>query len=132
MKSRRQITRAARDLYRLCLVQGLLDARRVRLVASHLAASRRREAVRVLGEFRRLVRLDVQRHAAVIESATSLSASLRGEIEAGLARRYGPGLEASFLEDPSLIGGMRITVGSDVYDGSVRARLAALASRFSE
>jgi F-type H+-transporting ATPase subunit delta len=35
----------------------------------------------------------------------------------------------SFTESPALIGGMRIRVGSDVYDGSLQRRLAALAAR---
>jgi len=51
-------------------------------------------------------------------------------IEAGLKRRYGPGLTAVFAHRPALIGGMRIQVGSDVYDGSVRAGLAALEQSF--
>jgi F-type H+-transporting ATPase subunit delta len=42
---------------------------------------------------------------------------------------YGAGVEATFTENPALIGGMRIKVGSDVYDDSVRARLAALEAR---
>lgn len=47
----------------------------------------------------------------------------------GLAHVYGPDIEASFTENPALIAGLRIKVGSDVYDGSVQARLAALQSR---
>ncbi|HVP79079.1 MAG TPA: F0F1 ATP synthase subunit delta [Thermodesulfobacteriota bacterium] len=47
-----------------------------------------------------------------------------------MARAYGPGISASFVHNPGLIGGMRIKVGSDVYDGSVRARLAGLEKTF--
>jgi F0F1-type ATP synthase delta subunit len=32
--------------------------------------------------------------------------------------------------DPALIAGVQVQIGSDVYDGSVKARLAALATRF--
>jgi len=39
-----------------------------------------------------------------------------------LATLYGPGLNASFTHSPALIGGVRIRVGSDVYDGSVRGK----------
>lgn len=35
-------------------------------------------------------------------------------------------VEATFREDPELIGGVIVRVGSTVYDGSVRGRLAAL------
>jgi F-type H+-transporting ATPase subunit delta len=59
-----------------------------------------------------------------------LPPDLQAGIEAGLKRRYGPGLTAVFAQRPALIGGMRIQVGSDVYDGSVRAGLAALEQSF--
>jgi len=75
------------------------------------------------------VRLDRDRHTAVVETAAPLVPEVRADVQAGLARLYGDGLEASFEENPGLIGGMRIKVGSDVYDGSVRAKLAALQAR---
>lgn len=129
MKAGRKSQRAGRRLYRLCLVDGVLDPSRVRLVAGRLASSTRRGAVPVLASFGRLVRLDAHRHTAVVESATPLGAGLREAIRTDLARRYGRGIEASFVDNPALIAGLRIRVGSDVYDGSVRARLSAIAAR---
>ena len=129
MKANRRIKRAARQLFRFCLVDGLLDRGRVRQVAQSVATSARRGALPILSEFLRLVRLDSDRHTVLVESATPLEASMREAVAAGLARVYGPGLDASFEQNPALIGGMRIKVGSDVYDESVRARLAALAAR---
>ena len=126
MKANRKVRRAARQLYRLCLVDGRLDDGRVRQAAQHIAASKRRGSLAILTDFQRLVRLDSDRHTALVESATPLVAGTREGIQAGITRVYGPGLEATFAENPALIGGMRITVGSDVYDDSVRARLAAL------
>ena len=129
MKANKKVTRAARQLFRLCFANGLLDEGRVRQIAQRLASSDRRGALTILSEFQRLVRLDADRHTAVIESATPLAAALREGIQADLARRYGPGIQASFEENPALIAGIRIKVGSDVYDSSVRARLAALEAR---
>jgi F-type H+-transporting ATPase subunit delta len=129
MKANRRTRRAARQLFRLCLVDGALDEDRTRRIARRIAASGRRGALDVLGGFQRLVRLDRDRHTARVESATPLDLDLREGIQAGLASRYGPGLETSFEHNPALIGGMRVTVGSDVYDGSVRGRLAALQAR---
>ena len=130
MKPKMKVRREARQLYRLCLSDGVLDASRARWVGTRLAASRRRGAVAILSAFQRLVRLDHDRHTAVVESATELAGSLREGLHADLLRVYGPGLAATFQENPSLIGGMRIKVGSDVYDDSVRARLTALEQRF--
>jgi F-type H+-transporting ATPase subunit delta len=129
MKANRKVRRVARQLFRLCLVDGGLDEGRVRQVAQRIAASGRRGALDVLVGFERLVRLDRDRHTAVVESAAPLGDSLREDIRAGLGRVYGPGLATSFADDPALIGGIRIKVGSDVYDGSVRRRLAALSER---
>jgi F-type H+-transporting ATPase subunit delta len=129
MRTTKRAKRAARQLFRVCLVNGVLDEGRVRQVAQGIASSRRRGALAILSDFQRLVRLDRDRYTAVVESATPLVGSLRDDIQAGLARVYGPGLATSFEQNPALIGGMRIKVGSDVYDGSVRTRLAALEAR---
>ena len=129
MKGSRQVKRTARRLYRLCLVDGTLDPGRVRLVAGRLAGSNRRGALTILAGFQRLVRLDSDRHTAVVESATPLDETVRSQVSADLARRYGPRIDTTFVENAALIGGMRIKVGSDVYDGSVRARLASLEAR---
>jgi F-type H+-transporting ATPase subunit delta len=126
MKANKRSRRAAQQLFRLCHVDGHLDDARLREVASHLAASRRRGALAALSALLRMVRLDRDRHTALVESAAGLPSEVRDEVTADLTRRYGSDLETTFSENPALIGGMRVRVGSDVYDGSVRARLAAI------
>jgi F-type H+-transporting ATPase subunit delta len=130
MKINRRAKREAKQLVRLCLVNSLLDENRVRHVVQRVVAAGQRDCPAILSHFRRLVKLDLARHTATIESATPLPADLLAAVEAGLSRRYGPGLTTAFAERPALIGGMRIQVGSDVYDGSVRAGLAALEKGF--
>ncbi len=95
MKAKRKVKRAARQLFRLCLVNGVLDEGRTRQVAERIGASRRRGALAILADFLRLVRLDSDRHTALVESATPLVPSMREGIQAGLTRVYGPGLEAT-------------------------------------
>ena len=129
MKANRKLRRVARRLYRLCRVDERLDAERVRLVARRIAGSGRRGALAILGDLSRLVRLDRDGHRAIVESATPLPDDVRLDVETGLAHVYGHGLETSFEVNPRLIGGMRIRVGSHVYDASVRAKLAALEAR---
>ncbi len=126
MKTTRQIKREAKRMFHLCLVNGLLDEDRTRQVVQRIIDDKRRGGLVLLAYFQRLVKLDRARHTAKVESATPLATDFRERIEAGLTRIYGPGLRASFVQNRELIGGMRIKVGSDVYDGSVRARLAEL------
>jgi F-type H+-transporting ATPase subunit delta len=80
--------------------------------------------------FLRLVKLDTALHTAKVESAVPLPADLQTNIKSSLAKVYGAGMTTAFADNPALIGGTRIQVGSDVYDGSVQARLATLEQSF--
>ena len=126
MKANRRSRRLARQLFQLCLVGGKLDPGRVRQVGKRLAEGSERNSLAVMSQFQRMVRLDQARHTAVIESAEPLTDEVRRVVEAELTRLHGADLGISVATNPSLIGGMRVTVGSSVYDGSVRGRLDAL------
>ena len=126
MKKEQQSKRDARQLFRLCVVNGLLNEDRVRRVVELISGSRNRARFDVLAQFRRLVRLDSVQHTARVESVAPLSSEFQADVQEKLLKIYGQGMSVSFAINPKLIGGMRIAAGSDVYDGSVRARLAAL------
>jgi F-type H+-transporting ATPase subunit delta len=130
MKTTKQLESEAKHLYRLCVVDGSLDEDHVRQVVRRVLESKQRGSFALLSHFRRLVKLDCARHTATIESATPLPADLQTSVSSDLKRLYGPKLSISFADTPALIGGMRIKVGSDVYDSSVKARLAALEDAF--
>src|SRR5262245_27649597 len=129
MRATKRNKQLARKLYRLCLVDGLLDDARARDVVRRIIQSRRRGHLGVLLHFQRLVRLDLDRHTAHVESAVPLADDLRAGVGRSLIRMFGSGVEALFSENAALIGGMRVKVGSDVYDGSVQGRLASIVAR---
>ena len=130
MKNPKQLRREAKQLFRVCMVNGLLDEGRVRQAVQKVLEAKRRGGLTLLSHFQRLVKLELSRHTAEVESATSLPAALQASILSNLDRMYGPGMSISFVLNPGLIGGMRIQAGSDVYDGSVRAGLASLERSF--
>lgn len=115
----------------MCLVDGLLDDERVRQVVRSIIESKRRGYMALLSQFQRLVRLKREQHTVEVASAAPLAEDLQSRVTADLERLYGPGLSVRFTENPDLIAGMRVVVGSDVYDGSVRHRLALLNKTFS-
>ena len=125
-----QVKRQSKLLFRWCLVDGRLDEHRAREVVRYVLEFRRRGYLAVLGEFTRLMKLEHARHTAKVESATPLRPDLRSRLEVNLESAYGEGLSTEFLENTDLIGGMCIRVANDVYDGSVRSRLTALAASF--
>jgi F-type H+-transporting ATPase subunit delta len=66
---------------------------------------------------------------AEIETAFPLDDAQLAELRSALERRFGKHVEPTVRVNPALIGGARITVGDNVIDGSVQARLDALRNR---
>jgi F-type H+-transporting ATPase subunit delta len=60
---------------------------------------------------------------AIVYSAFPISAAQLAELTGTLEKRFGRKLNLTVQEDPSLIGGIRVAVGDEVLDTSVRARL---------
>jgi F-type H+-transporting ATPase subunit delta len=130
MKISKQALRGARRLSRSCQVNGLLDANRVRQTIAQLVQQKPRGYVEILSRLHRLVKLDVEQHTARVESATPLPADLQADVSHHIEDKYGSGLEILFSQNPTLIGGLKIQVGSDLYDGSVKTRLEKLEQNF--
>ena len=130
MKISKQARRDGKSLFNICRVSGVLDEDRVRKTVSAVIAQKPRGFVAILSHFQRLVKLDIERRSARVESAVPASEALQQSVKANLAARYGRGLSVTFAVNPALIGGLRVKVGSDVFDGSVKARLAELESSF--
>ena len=125
MKLSREARRQAKELFDLAMVDGRLDASRLRLIADGIAERKPRDYVQMLKFIARLTKLEAARHHAVIESATPLAEALRAEILSSLAARFGQ-ITSEFRHSPELIGGLRVRIGSDVWDGSIQSRLESL------
>ncbi|MGB2625325.1 MAG: F0F1 ATP synthase subunit delta [Candidatus Acidiferrum sp.] len=130
MKITKKAKREAKRLYRYCLPNGLLDESRARQVVQRVVATGGRNCLPILMHFLRLVELDRTQHTATVESATPLPTDLQTTVQTELEHRYGRGFITVFAQRPELIGGMRVQVGCDVYDGSVLAGLEALKKSF--
>jgi F-type H+-transporting ATPase subunit delta len=77
----------------------------------------------IAAQFRSLVNERGGVADAQIVSAFPLDAAQQSELVQVLEKRFGRQLKAQVAVDPSLIGGVRVTVGDEVLDTSVRARL---------
>lgn len=130
MKISKQARRDARELLRACMANGVLDENRVRQAAQVVVQDKPRGYLAVLTQFARLVKLELARRTARVESATALTPQFQSQVQAELTQKYGAGLTFNFVQNPALLGGMRIQVGGDVYNGSVQGRLTALQESF--
>ena len=130
MKGSKQSRRDAKQLFQACQVNGALEEARVRQAVALLIEKKPRGYFGTLQEFQRLVKLDVNSRSARVESAVALSEAQQQEVRASLGRLKGADVEVEFAEDADLIGVMRVKLGDDVYDGSVKTRLSRLAESF--
>jgi F-type H+-transporting ATPase subunit delta len=126
MKINKEIRRLSRELLRASFTDGQLDSGRIRSLIDSLIDRKPRNYIGVLKNYRRLLRLELEKRSARIETASEIGSAIGSELVANLKKKYGSDLTAEFVVDPQLLGGMRIRVGSDVWDGTVRGRLERL------
>jgi F-type H+-transporting ATPase subunit delta len=131
MEISKRTSQQAKELFQLSTKDGLLDEGLAQSLVQRVLEAKPRGCLAVLQAFQRLVILDRAQRSAKVESATPLPAEAENRVRASVEQAYGPVLDFSSTVNPALIGGIRITVGSDVYDGSVQGRLAKLEQRFS-
>ena len=130
MKASKDALRTARGLFRASLDGDKLDQSRVKVIVDKLSAEKPRGYLAILHAYGRMIRLELEKTHAVIESATKLDETMRAKILGDLKKKYGDDLTSEFKEDESLLGGLRVKVGSDVWDGTVKARIGRLEEAF--
>jgi F-type H+-transporting ATPase subunit delta len=126
MKINKEIRRLSRGMLRASFTDGQLDPGRIASLVDSLIARKPRHYIEVLKNYRRLLRLELEKRRARVETASEADSAIRSELVANLKKKYGSDLTTEFDVNPQLLGGMRIRVGSDVWDGTVRNRLERL------
>ena len=130
MKGNKQSRRGAKQLFKSCQVEGQLAEERVRQAVTLVIEKKPRGYFGILQELQRLVKLDVSSRSARVESAVVLTEAQQQNIRESLGRLKGGEVTVEFAENAELIGGMRVKIGDDVFDGSVKTRLATLSESF--
>ena len=126
MKINKEIRRLSREMLRASFTDGQLDSGRITSLVDSLIARKPRNYIDILKNYRRLLRLEVEKRRARIETASEVDREATSKVIENLKKRYGDDLVTEFVVNPQLLGGMRIRVGSDVWDGTVRNRLERL------
>jgi F-type H+-transporting ATPase subunit delta len=126
MKINKEIRQLSRGMLRASFTDGQLDRGKIESLVQSLINKRPRHYRDILQLYRRLVRLEIEKRHAKIESATQLAPEAAVSIIDRLKRKYGADLTSEFVVDPKLLGGVRVRVGSDVWDGTLRNRLERL------
>jgi F-type H+-transporting ATPase subunit delta len=131
MKVCKEARKGARILFDAVRPEGRLDESKVRLALAAVVERKPPFEGQILHEFERLVRLEIEKHTALVESAVALDFSQKAGVESALRERFGAHIRTSFSVNPALIAGIRVQIGSDVYDANVLERLNRLRSDLS-
>jgi F-type H+-transporting ATPase subunit delta len=131
MKLTKEARKLSKGLLRMSFTDGLLDAEKVKKAAGTVIKSKPRNYIGVLKEYARLIRLEVAKREATIESAAELDTTEKTAITRTLRSKFGADVTTEYSVNPALIGGLRIQVGSAVVDASVRNHLERLANELA-
>ena len=126
MKLNKEVRQVGREMLRSSFTDGQLDRGRIASLVQSVIAKKPRHYIDILHYYKRLLRLEIEKRHAKIESATQLAPEAATKIAEKLKKKYGADLTSEFAVDPALLGGVRVRVGSDVWDGTVRTRLKRL------
>lgn len=128
MKRDKKITQLAKKLVELSKdEQGVVTEAKVGEVLAGLKQVAVRHHLSVLKAYLNYLRREIALQTAVVSTPDSLSSETLQAIAAKYTAIYGRPVSAVVKSDPSLIAGVRVRVGDDVYDASVAGRLQRLA-----
>lgn len=130
MKVTKDAAAAARRLYRLCNVDGKLDEDKLRKVISTVAARKPRNFRGILITLKRLLVIDLAAKHVTVDSAAELDPATKENVVSKLTAKYGNDLTFEYRVNSTLLGGIRIRKGDDVWDGTIKARLDNLTNAF--
>jgi F-type H+-transporting ATPase subunit delta len=130
MKVSKVAKTAANRIFRMCMASGSLNETHMRSAIAKLVEAKPRDYQGILVTLKRLVRLEMERKHAIVESAAPLDLEERSRAADSIIAQYGKDLTFEYKVTPELLGGLRIQVGNDVLDGSVKGRLDRLANAF--
>ena len=127
MKRDQKITKLAKKLLELSKDSGVVTESKVAEVLAGFQQVQHRRHLTVLKTFLNYLRREVALQTAVVSTPTGLSEDVIKAIEVQFSKLYNRPVNAVTQPDTSLIAGVRVRVGDDVYDASVAGRLQRLA-----
>jgi len=129
MQRDKKITQFVKKLVRMSKDGGVVTEARVGEVLSALKQARPRHLGRILKTYLRYIQREVAAQTALVSTPGDLSPEALQAIATHYSKIYGRTIQGATRQDPSLIAGVRVRVGDDVYDASVAGRLKRLAEQ---
>ena len=128
MRADKKTKALAKQLFKLSVVNGTVSPEQVTGVLGYIEKNVPRHGLAVLQLYHRAIATELAKSEAVVEHAGPIGDTTLKSIEAAMAKKYSRPVTATAKPNPKLLAGLRIRIGSDVYESSVAGQLAALSS----
>jgi len=128
MRADKKTKLLAKQLFKLSLANGQVSADLVAGVLGYIEKTAPRHALSLLKLYHRAIATEFAKSRAVVEHAGPLGDSTLKLVETAMTRKYRRPVTASARPNPKLLAGLRVRVGSDVYESTVAGQLASLSS----
>jgi F-type H+-transporting ATPase subunit delta len=126
MAADKQTKLLARQLFKLSVVNGVVSPGQVAGVLGWVEKHSPRRPVALLKAYHHRIALELAKSRAEVEHAGPVTDATLKQIEAAMTKRYARPVTATAKANPKLLAGLRVRVGSDVYESSVSSQLAKL------
>ena len=126
MAADKQTKLLAKQLFKLSVVNGVVSPEQVAGVLGWIEKTSPRRPVAVLKAYHHRIAIELAKSRAEVEHAGPIGDTVLKSIEAAMTRKYQRPVTATAHPNSELLAGLRIRVGSDVYESSVAGQLATL------
>jgi len=116
----------ARQLFALSLVDGLVSESQVEGVLAYLEKHPPAQPLAVLEAYRRLIARELAKGELVVEHAGPIAEGILRSLEGAFTQKYKRQVTARGVHNASLIAGLRLHIGDDLYEASVAQQLSQL------
>ncbi len=128
MRADKKTKLLAKQLFKLSLVNGAVSPEQVAGVLGWVERTAPRQAIALLKLYHGYIATELAKSRALVEHAGPVTDATLRMIEGAMTQKYKRPITASARPNPALLAGLRVRVGSDVYESSVAGQLAALAA----
>ncbi len=128
MRADKKTKALAKQLFKLSLVNGAVSAEQVTGVLGYIEKNVPRHTLAVLQLYHRAIATELAKSSAVVEHAGPIGDGTLKAIESAMTKKYSRPVTATAKPNPKLLAGLRVRIGSDVYESTVAGQLAALSS----
>lgn len=121
--NRKSDLKIAKQLHRSGLTKGELDEAKIRRNIENVKTKYKRNALGILNAYLRLLSDYINNSTLIIESPDKLRPKHINKITKHFEIKYGRKLEVEIKENENLFGGIKITLGDNQWDFSIKGRI---------